>query len=143
MAPRYFSAYAESVFPVHFFIDGRQKDGQLDLNAALSFFRDMRFPDAFYRADGPRNADGMGGVASAHPVPPGANQGTLDSYKPDPNSAGLSDVCKLYVDFVNRIVKALYPTPTGALKDALNRNLGFLYEFVDSPACPQVFPYEP
>lgn len=141
VSPRYFTAYAESLFPVHFFIDGRQKDGQLDLDVALGFFRDMRFPDGFFRSDGPQAADGLAAVAAAHPVPPGGNQGKLNSYTPDPNSATLSNTCKLYVDFVNDIIKGLYPAPKGVLRDALNRNLNFLYEFIGSPTCPQIFPY--
>lgn len=143
MGARYFTAYAESTFPVHFFIDGRQKDGQLDLDAALGFFRDMQYPVGFFRADGPQGSRGLSEVAAAHPVPPGANQGKLNSYTPDPNSAGLSSFCQLYTDFVNDTIRGLYPAPTGVLRDALNRNLGFLYEFIssDSPGCPQVFPY--
>jgi len=140
---RYFTAYAESTFPIHFFIDGRQKDGQLDLNAALGFFRDMQYPVGFFRAGSPQGSAGLSAVAETHPVPPGANQGKLNSYTPDPNSADLSSFCKLYTDFVNVTIKGLYPAPTGVLRDALNRNLGFLYEFVgsDTPSCPQVFPY--
>lgn len=141
VAPRYFTAYAESAFPVNFFIDGRQTDGQLDLDAALSFFRDMKYPDGFFRAGKPVGTNNIVEIVLAHPVPPGANKGTLNSYTPDPNSADFSSLCKLYVNFVNQTVKSLYPNPTGVLRDALNRNLNFLYEFVSNPACPQVFPY--
>ncbi|KAJ3573520.1 heme-thiolate peroxidase [Leucocoprinus birnbaumii] len=141
VAPRYFTAYAESVFPINFFIDGRQTDKQLDLDDALSFFRDMKFPDGFFRAGQPSGAEGLEVVAAAHPVPPGANTGTLNSYTPDPTSADFSHFCLLYVNFVNQTIKSLYPNPTGVLRDALNRNLDFLYEFVDDPSCPQVFPF--
>lgn len=141
VAPRFFTAYGESTFPIAFFIDGRQKGGQLDLKDALSFFRDMRFPDGFFRADSPRGTEGIDIVAAAHPVSPGANQGKINTYTPDPNSADFSTFCKLYVDFVNNTVKGLYPSPKGVLREALNRNLGFLYEFIDDPTCPQVFPY--
>jgi len=141
VAPRYFTAYAETVFPINFFIDGRQKGGQLDLTAALSFFRDMKFPDGFFRAAGPQGTSGIEVVVTAHLVQPGANQGKINSYTPDPNSANFLTFCKLYVNFVNQTVKGLYPAPTGALKDALNRNLGFLYEFINDPSCPQIFPY--
>ncbi|KXN81289.1 Aromatic peroxygenase [Leucoagaricus sp. SymC.cos] len=141
VAPRYFTAYAESVFPINFFIDGRQTDKQLDLNDALGFFRDMKFPDGFFRAGQPTSADGIEVVAAAHPIAPGANQGAVNTYTPDPNSADFSSFCKLYVNFVNQTIKSLYPDPTGVLRDALNRNLNFLYEFINTPACPQVFPY--
>lgn len=141
VAPRFFTAYGESAFPISFFVDGRQIGHQLDLDAALSFFRDMKFPDGFFRTGTPRSTEGMDFIAAAHPVRPGANQGTINSYTPDPNSADFSTFCKLYVDFVNNTVKGLYPSPNGVLRVALNRNLGFLYEFIDDPTCPQVFPY--
>ncbi|KAL0571572.1 Aromatic peroxygenase [Marasmius crinis-equi] len=141
VSPRFFTAYAESTFPINFFIDGRQTDGQLDLDDAISFFRDMKYPSGFFRAPKPMSADGIDQVAAAHPIAPGANNGTVNSYTPDPTSADFSTFCLLYVNFVNQTVKGLYPNPTGVLKDALNRNLDFLYDFIDSPACPQVFPF--
>jgi hypothetical protein len=49
ISPRYFTAYAESVFPIAFFIDGRDSSGQLDMNVARGFFQDSRFPDGFFR----------------------------------------------------------------------------------------------
>ncbi|KAF5359306.1 hypothetical protein D9756_003057 [Leucocoprinus leucothites] len=141
VAPRFFTAYAESVFPINFFIDGRQKGGQLDLDDAISFFRDMRFPDGFFRASKPSGAENLDVVAAAHPIPPGANNGTVNSYTPDPTSADFNNFCLLYVNFVNQTIRSLYPNPTGVLRDALNRNLGFLYDFIDTPLCPQLFPY--
>jgi hypothetical protein len=141
VAPRYFTAYAESVFPINFFIDGRQTDQQLNLDDAIGFFRDMKFPDGFFRAAQPMSTEGIDEVAAAHPIAPGGNNGTVNSYTPDPNSADFSTFCKLYVDFVNQTIKSLYPDPTGVLREGLNRNLNFLYEFIDTPDCPQVFPY--
>ncbi|KAF9448651.1 aromatic peroxygenase precursor [Macrolepiota fuliginosa MF-IS2] len=141
ISPRYFTAYAESTFPIKFFKDGRQTDGQLDLDVALGFFRDSKYPDDFFRPNGPQGTDGIEELAIAHPIAPGANNGTLNSYTPDPNSADFTTLCKLYTDFVNLTIKGLYPSPTGVLRDALNRNLGFFYEFIAGPDCPQVFPY--
>lgn len=141
VSPRYFTAYAESVFPINFFIDGRQTDGQLDLTDALGFFRDMKFPDGFFRAGQPSGGEGIETVIAAHPIPPGGNNGALNNYTPDPTSADFSTTCLLYANFVNKTIKGLYPNPTGVLREALNRNLDFLYEFISSFDCPQIFPY--
>ena len=100
----------------------------------------MKFPDGFFRTGQPSGGEGFTTVAAAHPIPPGGNNGTLNNYTPDPTSADFSSVCLLYTNFVNKTIKGLYPSPTGVLREALNRNLNFLYEFVDS-ICPQVFPY--
>ncbi|KDR69591.1 hypothetical protein GALMADRAFT_77331 [Galerina marginata CBS 339.88] len=142
VSPRYFTAYVESVFPINFFIDGRQDDGQLDLTVARGFFQDMHMPDGFFRANGTRSIDGIEVVAAAYPVPPGANTGAVNTFTPDPASAGFNTFCLLYENFVNQTVKRLYPNPTGALRNALNINLGFLFDAIPGGACPhQVFPF--
>jgi hypothetical protein len=38
VSSRLFTGYGKSVFPISFFIDGRQKDGQLNLTIACGFF---------------------------------------------------------------------------------------------------------
>ncbi|KIJ30163.1 hypothetical protein M422DRAFT_187474 [Sphaerobolus stellatus SS14] len=143
ISPRFFTAYFESAFPLVFFVDGRQADGQLSVENATSFFRDMQFPDDFHRADGSQTADLVNNAAtaifSAHPMQPGGNNGTVNSYTFDPNSANFTEGCKLYTDFVNNVVVPLYPTPQGALKVNLNANLGFLFSTFSN--CTQVFPY--
>jgi len=141
VSPRFVTAYAESVFPINFFVDGRQANGQLDLDAAISFFRDMKFPQGFFRAPKPMGADGIEVVAAAHPIAAGANNGTVNSYTLDPTSGDFNNFCAVYANFVNQTIKGLYPSPKGVLKESLNRNLNFLYEFIDSPECPQVFPF--
>lgn len=138
---RFFTAYSETSFPINFWVDGRQNDGQLDLVTALSFFRDNRMPEGFFRAASARSHEGLDVIAAAHPVIPGINQGQINTYTPDPNSADLADPCKLYNNFIKNELKKLYPAPTGVLRTALNRNLGFLYQFVEGPDCPQAFPY--
>lgn len=67
--------------------------------------------------------------------------GQVNTYTEDLTSADLTTFCKLYGDFLNITVKGLYPEPTGILKEALNRNLDYLYEYVNNPKCPQVFPW--
>ncbi len=137
---RFNTGYSSSVFPLNFFVDGRQNDGQLDLDVATGFFRDGRMPDGFFRSPVPRMSEGAATVLAAHPILPGKNMGAVNTYTPDPDSSDLTAPCKSYTNFINRTVKSLYPAPTGELKDALNRNLGYMYQFVD-PSCPQVFPY--
>ncbi len=139
MSPRYFTAYAESVFPINFFIDGRNEDGQLDVDVARSFFQCMRMPDDFHRASKPSGGEGSGIVFAAHPMTPGGNMGGVNSYTPDPTSANFSTPCLLYENFVNRTVHNLYPNPTEELRQALNFNLNLFHEGVGD--CPQVFPY--
>ncbi|KXN81291.1 Aromatic peroxygenase [Leucoagaricus sp. SymC.cos] len=143
VSPRFFTAYAESTFPVNFFIDGRKNgSGQLDLDVARSFMQNMSMPDDFHRPAQPMGADGIDIVAAAHPIAPGANNGTVNSYTPDPTSADFNTFCLLYTNFVNKTIVGLYPNPTGALKQALNVNLNFLFAtFESSGQCTQVFPY--
>ncbi|KAF9448649.1 Cloroperoxidase [Macrolepiota fuliginosa MF-IS2] len=141
VAPRFFTAYAESTFPVNFFVDGRQGDGQLDLDVARGFFQDMRMPDDFHRASQPMGADGIDIIAAAHPIAPGRNVNGVNNYVPDPTSANFTTFCLLYQNFVNQTIRGLYPNPTGTLKKALNTNLGFFYDGFGDPECPQLFPY--
>ncbi|EKM77181.1 hypothetical protein AGABI1DRAFT_122208 [Agaricus bisporus var. burnettii JB137-S8] len=139
VSSRFFTAYAESVFPINFFIDGRQGDGQLDLDVARGFFQNMHMPDGFHRASKPMGIEGLE-IANVHPISPGANVNGVNTYTPDPSSADFTTFCLLYVNFVNQTVCSLYPSPTGNLKKALTKNLEFLY-YPFSDQCSQVFPY--
>lgn len=144
VAPRYFTAYAESVFPLNFFVDGRKNDGQLDMVTARGFFQDMRMPDGFFRANGSQSVAGIDNVVEAHPLPPGSNVNGVNTFTPDPTSANFSTFCLLYTNFVNKTVGGLYPNPTGVLREALNTNLNFLFDALNgvSPGlCTQVFPF--
>lgn len=98
-------------------MDDHQKGSKIGLNFALDFFCTMRFPDEFF-------------LELVHPRTPKGS--TL---------LRLPARCKMYVDFSNDIVRGLYPSPKGMPKVALDRNLGFLYEFTDDPSCPQISPY--
>ncbi|KDR68079.1 hypothetical protein GALMADRAFT_146570 [Galerina marginata CBS 339.88] len=141
VSPRLFTAYGESVFPINFFIDGRQKDGQLDLNVARGFFQNMMLPPDFHRHDGSISNEGFESVFNKYPVQPGGNTRGVNTYKADHSSPTLFEPCKRYSDFVNKNIKALYPHPTGLLRKAINTNLQFLYESTLSDNCAQVFPY--
>lgn len=137
------------MFPVAFFVDGRKADGQLDMKTARGFFQNSHMPDGFFRPSLNYTNNilnvGIDAVFSAHPIQPGKNQGRVNSYTPDPNSADFSTFCKLYQDFVNVTIKGLYPNPKGALRDALKVNLhSFFLGFNgggDPSACPELFPY--
>ncbi|KAF8956879.1 Chloroperoxidase [Flammula alnicola] len=141
VSPRYFTAYAESVFPIKFFVDGRQADGQLDLDVARGFFQNSRMPPNFHRANQSMTATGDRVVAAAHPIQPGRNVGGVNNYVLDPTSADFSAPCLLYQNFVNQTIRGLYPNPTGVLREALNINLNFLFQGSNSPGCTQIFPY--
>ncbi|KAF8148708.1 aromatic peroxygenase precursor [Crassisporium funariophilum] len=142
VSPRFFTAYAESTFPINFFVDGRQTDGQLDLTVARGFFQDSRMPDGFFRHNGTSGVQGIDTVVLAHPIEPGSNVGGVGNYVVDPTSADFSQFCLLYSNFVNKTIVGLYPNPTGVLRTALNINLNFLFSGISSfGGCTQVFPF--
>ncbi|PPQ96205.1 hypothetical protein CVT26_005610 [Gymnopilus dilepis] len=144
VSPRLFTAFGESVFPINFFIDGRDTSGQLDLDVARSFFQNMTFPPDFHRRNGSISNFGQDYVTDLMPnFKPGYNAHGVNSYVHDPTSATLTQPCVRYVNFVNRNIKQLYPNPTGILKEALKINLQYLYEatVASGDGCTQVFPY--
>ena len=152
IAPRYFTAFAESAFPLMFFVDGRVGDGQVSMDVARSFFQDSRMPDGFFRPNGSIGSltlnDAIAEIFLAHQIQPGANQGgRVNNYVLDPTSAsftGPDSDCGLYEVFASTILKTLYPNPKGILKEALNANLGFFYSSSPKEAgCTQVFPFGP
>ncbi|KIJ35956.1 hypothetical protein M422DRAFT_180004 [Sphaerobolus stellatus SS14] len=139
---RYITAYRDIAFPTIFFVDGRKADGQLNLTDALGFFRDSRFPNDFHRIDGANSSALVNNAAAtifnAHPIQPGGNNGTVNSFTVDTKSAAFTDPCGLYTSFVD-ITVGLYPNPQGVLRRNLNANLGFLYQAFQG--CPQRFPF--
>ncbi|KXN91485.1 Aromatic peroxygenase [Leucoagaricus sp. SymC.cos] len=141
---RYVAGYAEIVFPVNFFVDGRQGDGQLDLDVARGFFQHGRMPDDFHRASKPTSAEGIEIILAAHPFEPGNNVNGVNTYTPDPSAPSFTNDpsgCGFYTYFVNTTVVGLYPSPTGVLREALNRNLDLFYQASTGGNCTQVFPY--
>ncbi|PPQ65825.1 hypothetical protein CVT24_012052 [Panaeolus cyanescens] len=139
-SPRFFTAFAETTFPINFFIDGRNENGQLDLDVARSFFQHSRYPDGFFRPSSPRGAQGLDVIFAAHPIQPGRNVDGVNNYVPDPTSADFDTFCLLYTNFVNKTIKGLYPNPTGVLRKALNWNLNILYLSFKDSGCIQEFP---
>ncbi|KAH6881249.1 aromatic peroxygenase precursor, partial [Coprinopsis sp. MPI-PUGE-AT-0042] len=141
-SPRYFTAFAESVFPINFFRDGRIADGKLDMASAESFFIEERFPDDFHRKPTPGGLEGFEYLVLRARILPGRNNGTVDSYVIDPSSANFASLCLLYQNFVLKTVKDLYPNPKGVVRYSLNRHLDYFYKGFGLPDCPQVFPWE-
>ncbi|RXW20973.1 heme-thiolate peroxidase [Candolleomyces aberdarensis] len=93
---RYFTGYGESVFPVNFFVDGRQTDQKLDIDSARSFFKDMRFPPDFFRPAMPMSNNGIFDVFLMNPFLPGGNlDGKVNSLAVDPTSADFRTPCVL------------------------------------------------
>jgi len=145
LSPRFFTAYSEAVFPTVFFVDGRVNNFSLPMANARRFFQDMHMPDGFFRANRPFGLNDIGPrammVLNAHPIQPGSNQGTVNSFLPDPTSPDLSNFCGTYTNWANVTVRGLYPNPTGALLDALNGNLDNFFIPAGQQGCTQVFPF--
>ncbi|TEB20273.1 aromatic peroxygenase precursor [Coprinellus micaceus] len=133
VAPRYFTAYAESALIIGAFLDGRNTDAErkIPMDVALGFFRDSRMPADFHRAAKPTGNDGVVEIFSAHPISPGGN--VVRTWR---------SFCVLYENFVQKTVKRLYPNPTGVVRRNLILNLQYFYSGQPSVAgCTQLFPY--
>lgn len=144
VSPRYFTAYAESIFPLVFFVDGRLGNRQVPLANARGFFQNSEMPTDFHRSNTSIGlniiGDGIGLIFKVHPIQPGRNNG-VGNYVLDPTSANFTQFCKLYTNFVNHTVQSLYPSPKGVLLQALKTNLDYFYSPLKGGACSQVFPY--
>ncbi|KAF6755032.1 aromatic peroxygenase precursor [Ephemerocybe angulata] len=141
-SPRFFTAYAESVFPLNFFVDGRNPVRALSMENANLFFRDMRFPVDFHRAAAPIGGKGLRDVFAPYPIKPGKNINGINTYTPDPTSADFDNFCLLYTDFVTKTVGSLYPNPQGVLRTNLIINLRNFYSGIDADEnCTEIFPY--
>ncbi|KAF8996882.1 hypothetical protein BDQ17DRAFT_1363839, partial [Cyathus striatus] len=140
VSPRYFTAYAESIFPLLFFVDSRKTDVELDMTTARGFFQNSQMPDGFFCSNRTITSN-ITTVFSAHPIQPGKNEG-VGNYVLDPTSTSFQgDGCLLYTNFVNQTVWLLYPNPGGVLLDALNQNLDYFSSPLVNSTCTQVFPY--
>ncbi|KAF7974457.1 hypothetical protein HWV62_12206 [Athelia sp. TMB] len=144
--PRYFTVYAESVFPYRFFVDGRDTSGAVSTTVARGFFENTQFPAQFHRRNGSFGLEALGpdihALSNAHPINPGHNEGA-GNYVLDPEDPGFSGgICYLYTKQVNVTTFGLYPNPTGALKKALKENAATFYQIAAARSnCTQVFPW--
>ncbi|KAF9441257.1 hypothetical protein P691DRAFT_791799 [Macrolepiota fuliginosa MF-IS2] len=136
MQPRYFTVYLETTFPINFLVDGRITENRtLGKDDALTWFKTNRFPNDWYRTGIPSTFANITDVADAHVIKPGRNVNGVNTYEVDPTQPDLYNFCGIYVDFANRVVPSMYPKPTGAILEALQINLQYLYDsVVDS--CP-------
>ena len=79
--PRFLTAYAETTFPLAFFVSNQTANTTLNvtLDNARSFFQDHKYPDGFYRRQGPYDFDQVSvmfsKVLALVRVPPGYNDG--------------------------------------------------------------------
>ncbi|KAF5335384.1 hypothetical protein D9611_011767 [Ephemerocybe angulata] len=142
-SPRFFTAYAESTFPINFFVDGRNPVRALSMTNATLFFRDSKFPKDFWRAAAPIGPKGIQHIPEEYPIKAGRNANGVNTYTADPTSADFSSLCLLYTNFVNQTVKSLYPNPKGILRRNLIINLRNFYPGVPGGTanCPEIFPY--
>ncbi|KAH7102128.1 heme-thiolate peroxidase [Auriculariales sp. MPI-PUGE-AT-0066] len=128
--PRFSTAYAESSFPLGFFSNLSEPDFLTGTSASnmRSFFLEEKYPENFHRRGTPFGGGSViADLQKAHPIPVDFLEGET------------STICALYHKFVNRTTD-LYPDPSGALRIALNGNLGNFYQAVGS-GCTQLFPY--
>jgi hypothetical protein len=97
--PRYITAYAESVFPYRFFVDGRNQSAMLDLTVARGFFQANQFPADFYRRNGSFGMNDVGEdmalLSQAHPISPGHNEGA-GNYVLNPEDPGNTGSVRLF-----------------------------------------------
>ncbi|KIJ50375.1 hypothetical protein M422DRAFT_245641 [Sphaerobolus stellatus SS14] len=139
-SPRILSAYSETVFSLIFFVDGRLNNRQLTISAARDFFDFQRMPNDFFRQPAPVNFSIVESLANQiftkHPFTPGVNYG-VNNFVLLLNTPALSNFCGIHEDIALRVV----PHPTGDLKNALNKNLGFFGAVSAEHSCTQVFPF--
>lgn len=97
--PRYFTVYAESVFPYRFFVDGRDTSGAVSTTVARGFFENTQFPAQFHRRNGSFGLEALGpdihALSNAHPINPGHNEGA-GNYVLDPEDPGFSGGVSVY-----------------------------------------------
>ncbi|KAJ2914371.1 heme-thiolate peroxidase, partial [Candolleomyces efflorescens] len=143
--PRYFAGYAESVLALNLFVDGRDttpvlEGKKLDMDTALSFFRDSRFPPDFHRSSIPAGGIGFDEIMAAHPFMPCRNlDGKVNNcvvHEISPSDAG---GCGLYNHFIDQVI-ALYPNPKGVLRRNLILNMHYIYLPFEQD-CEELFPY--
>ena len=146
--PRYFTGYAESVFPLAYFSNESTPNFAVGTSVENlnSIFLAQKYPNNFYRRQGAFDLNDIGSVIdtlrAVHPLNPGFNDGTnVNSYEVDTHFYGTQTqtICALYERFVNTTLE-LYPSPTGSLRDALAGNLHNLFLPLNAE-CTEIVPY--
>ncbi|KAH7102106.1 heme-thiolate peroxidase [Auriculariales sp. MPI-PUGE-AT-0066] len=145
--PRYVIAYSDASLTLETFSNDSTTDWErgVSLENIKSFYVEEKFPEGFHRRGSPFNpASGNTSfdfIQAAHPVAPGMNMGTVNSYTPvDFNQGETNPVCALYNHFVSVTVD-LYPDPSAELRQALAGNIHNLYQAVKDIPCTELFPF--
>ncbi|KAG9314954.1 heme-thiolate peroxidase [Chiua virens] len=142
--PRVITAYAETTFPLAFFVSNQTANSTLNLTVddARGFFDDHKYPDGFWRRQTPYLPTDFytfydQAMEAIHALP-GANDGA-GNYVVNHEDPGT--LCYAYQKQVN-LTAELYPDPTPELEAAIRANLVTFYETVPpEPACEQLFPF--
>ena len=164
--PRYLTAYAETTFPLAFFVSNQTVDTTINatLDNARSFYELHKYPDGFYRRQGTYDFTQVGimfdKIFGMVRVMPGRNEG-VGNYVVNPEDNGsvrrsfvdparrffpvlmfssFFQLCYAYQRQVN-ITAELYPNPTSELETAIKANLITFYQTLEDPTCEQLFPY--
>ncbi|KAG9313426.1 heme-thiolate peroxidase [Chiua virens] len=141
--PRFLTAYAETTFPLAFFVSEQTVNTTLNvtLENARSFFQDHKYPDGFYRRQGPYDFNEVNvmfnKIFSLIGVLPGHNEG-VGNYVRNPDDNG--STCYAYQRQLN-LTAQLYPNPTPELETAIKANFVTFYQTLEDPTCEQLYPY--
>lgn len=128
VSPRFVTAYAETTFPLGFFVSNQTANTSLplELDDARSFFENGKFPDNFWRRNGTFGSQIGELMVQIYeqfpPVLPGRNEG-LGNYVVDPEDPGLGLNGD---DFVSHLI------PTG-VKLLIRRFLRFAMHTTSRP----------
>ncbi|KAG9314990.1 heme-thiolate peroxidase [Chiua virens] len=142
-SPRFLTAYAETTFPLAFFVNNQTANMTLNLavDDARSFFDYHKYPDGFWRRQSPYTPSDFytlyNEAFEAIHVYPGYNDG-VNNYVVDPNDP--ATLCYAYQKQAN-LTGELYPNPTPELEAAIKANLVTFYETLGEPTCEQMFPF--
>ncbi|KAG8215653.1 heme-thiolate peroxidase [Butyriboletus roseoflavus] len=133
--PRYLTAYAETTFPLAFFVSNQTLNTTMNvtLDDARSFFEVHKYPEGFYRRQAPYDFTEVNTMFNTIfglvGVSPGRNEGV-----------GNYVSCYAYQRQVN-LTAEMYPNPTSELEAAIKANLVTFYQTVGDPSCGQLFPF--
>ncbi|KAG6373784.1 heme-thiolate peroxidase [Boletus reticuloceps] len=141
--PRFLGGIAETGFFLAMFVNNQTVDNTMPLRIedARSFFDFHRFPDGFYRRQGPFEFPLVKNVTytliDMIGRQPGNNNG-VNNYVVNPEDP--ATFCYFYQKQVNATA-SLYPNPTPELGAAIKANLVTYYNTLEDPTCEQYFPY--
>ncbi|KAI9568276.1 heme-thiolate peroxidase [Boletus coccyginus] len=144
---RYLTAYAETTFPLAFFVSNQMANTTLNvtLDNARSFFQTHQYPEGFYRRQAPYDFNELSvmfaKIYELVQVPPGYNDG-VGNYVVNLDDDDGSVLCYAYQKQVN-LTAQLYPDPTSELETAIKANLATFYQLLppQDPPCKQLFPF--